>query len=69
MFNTSHGNGQYRMGDRDRELSPRARDIVTGKLTLGAEDGDFLLSTVRYRGCHNDRNEREGHMVAPCEGR
>ena len=57
------------MGDRDRELSPRARDIVAGKLTLGAEDGDFLPSTVRYQGRHNDRNEREGHMVAPCEGR
>jgi hypothetical protein len=55
------------MGDRDRELSPRARDIVARKLTLGAEDGDFLPSTVRYQDRHQDRNEREG--LAPCKGR
>jgi hypothetical protein len=61
--------GQYGIG-RDRELSPRARDIVPGKLRLGTEDGDYFVAiNCRYQGHHNDRNEREGHTVAPCEGR
>ena len=38
------------MGDRDRELSSRARNIVTGKPTLGAEDGDFLPSCHQLYG-------------------
>ena len=43
MFNTGHGKVMpwaLWTGDRDRELNPRARDIVAGKLTLGAEGGD-----------------------------
>jgi translation initiation factor 6 (eIF-6) len=46
-------------------VSPRARAIVVGNLMFGVEDG-LLLSTV---GHHSDRNEQEGHTVAPCEGR
>jgi hypothetical protein len=38
---TERSYGQYAIGDRDRELSPRARDIVTEKLTLEVEDGDY----------------------------
>jgi hypothetical protein len=53
-------------------MSPRARAIVVRKLTLGMEDRNYhslFAINRRYQGHHNDRNEREGHTVAPCKGR
>ena len=53
---TERSYGQYAIGGRDRELSPRARDI---RLTLEVEDGVIAIN----QGHHNDQNEREAYGV------
>ena len=57
---TERSYGQYAIGGRDRELSPRARDI---RLTLEVE---VIAINCQYQGHHNDQNERERHTVS-CE--